>query len=381
MTKIQMRKMLGRYLPVAFLLLFPSMILWTCGGGGGGGNPQSDLAGAWDVIELDTGNNFGWARYNVSVDGSGNITLNNGKNSFGIDYPGPPFDIKTKWVVDGSGTIREYDTNVSPNILSPSMYGSLASNRRLAVATDNGEAMGEYSLLVLRKRDATITFGDGDVRGKSFVFHQLYAGPDNVWEYGYGSIDTSGNVSIDNVTRPSALPPGYALAPGYPQPNVDTIAVNSAGIVTNADNTFYGVLTSDKSTVFSLITEPYNPNPRDRLIVIQFLGQTYTQADREGTWRWHLLYGSNAPGWVKGSWTIGATGAVTYDSTTFLTDTGWTVPPAEPEVLTIAPNGIMTNSSTPTYHGMMSAGKDLTVRTKTSGTAPAVRYSIGISVK
>lgn len=369
-----MRKVPGRYLSMAFLLLFPAMILWTCGGGGGGGNPQSELAGTWDVIELDTGNAFGWARYNVSVDGSGNITLNNGEDSTGFSWPGPPIDIQTKWLVDGTGSIREYDTSSVPNVLNPALYGSLASNKRLAIVTDN-DASFTYTLLVVRKRDGSVVFGNGDIRGKNFVYHQLYAGTDNVWEYGYGSIDASGNVSIDNVIGPTGS------APGYPQANVDTLLVDSAGIVTNFDNTFFGMLTADKSTLFGLISDRFNPNPRSRLIVIQFLGQTYAQADLVGTWRWHVLYGWNAPGWVKGSWTIGPTGAATYDPTTFLTEHGDTVPPSAPETLTIAPNGIITNSSTPTYHGMMSAGKDLYVRTKSSGTAPVVRYSIGISVK
>jgi hypothetical protein len=170
------------------------------------------------------------------------------------------------------------------------------------------------------------------------------------------------------------------LAPGYPQTNVDTIGVNSAGIVTNADNTFYGVLTSDKSTIFSLITEPLNPNPRDRLIAIQFLGQTYAQVDLAGTWRWHNLYGWMSPGWLKGGWTIDTAGNATYDSATYMTESGFTVPPTLPETLILAPSGIIGNTTNATYHGMLSAGKDLYVRTRSHGTPPT-RYSIGISVK
>lgn len=371
-----MRKLLDRYFPVSLLFVFLAMVLWTCGGGGGGGGgtqpafSQSDLGGTWDLLELDTGNFFGWARANVSVDGSGNVTLNNFTDSSGFNYPGPPLDVFTKWVIDGSGTIRQYDTDTTPNVLRPSLYGSLASNKGLAVVTDNDSSF-TYTLIVARKRDASVVFGNSDIRGKAFVYHQLYAGTDNVWEYGYGSIDASGNVTIDNVIGPSGP------SPGYPQ-IVDTIAVYSAGIVTNADNTFYGVLTADKSTLFGLITEPLNPNPRDRLIVIQFLGQTYAQTDLAGKWRFHVLYGWNSPGWLKGSWTINSAGAATYDD--FLTDMGFTVPPATPEVLTLASDGIISNTVSPTYHGMMSAGKDLYVRTRSHGTAP-VRYSIGISVK
>ncbi|MBW6503784.1 hypothetical protein K0B90_05870 [bacterium] len=140
------------------------------------------------------------------------------------------------------------------------------------------------------------------------------------------------------------------------------------------------MLTTDKRMVFGLITEPLNPNPEDRLIVIQFIGQTYVPADLAATWRFHVLFGWSSPGWVKGAWTIDAAGNATYDNATFLTESGFTVPPATPETLTLDPNGIITNSVSPTYHGMMSAGKDLYVRTRSHGTPPS-RYSIGIAVK
>lgn len=368
-----MRTSLGRWFPVSVLLIFLGMILWTCGGGDGPSPPafsQADLAGTWDVIEFDTGSDFAWQRANVTVDGSGNINLNYGTDSFGNTWSGPPANMFTKWVINGSGTIREYDTSSPPDILNPSMYGNLASNKTLAVATDNDA--NAYVLRVVRKRVSSVTYGDGDINNKTFVLHQLDNGADNVWRYGYGRIGGSGNVTIDNVTSPSGLDPGY------PQTNVDTIHVDPAGIVTNADNTFYGMLTVDKSTLFGLITEPSNPNPTNRFIVIQFLGQTYTQADLAGTWRWNVLLGSDTPGWVKGSWTIDATGAATYDSSTYLTNTGSTVPPTAPETLTISPDGIITNSQPVLYHGMLSSGKDLWVRTKTNNSTV---HSIAISVR
>lgn len=364
-----MRKLFSRYLPGSLLLIILTMLLWTCGGGGGGDGVQSPLAGTSDVIEFSTGNNFGWARYNVSLDGSGNITLNNGTDSTGFTLPGP-IAIPIKWVVDGSGTIREYDTSSSPNVLNPSLYGHLASNKRFAVATDNDDFFN-YSLIVVRKRDASVTFSDGDIRGKSFTYHQLYGGPDNVWTYGFGSIDSLGSVTLDNAVEPSGTLPGYPLV------DITTLVVDSAGIVTNPpDNDFYGWLTHDKNTIFALIDDPVG-HSMYQFIVIQFLGHTYAQEDLAGTWRWNVLYGSNSPGWAKGSWTIDLAGVATYDPATFLTNDGGTIPPT-PETEILAPNGIITNLSNPTYHGMLSAGKDLVVRTKSSfGT----RYSIGISVK
>jgi len=374
-----MRKLFSRYLPGSLLLIYLVMLLWTCGGGGGGNGvqlafSQADLAGTWDAIEFSTGNNFGWLRADVTVDGSGNIFINNSTDSTGLTYSGPPpLDIQTKWVVDGSGTIREYDTSSSPNVLNPSLYGHLASNKRFVVATDN-DASFNYSLIVIRKRDASVTFGDGDIRGKSFTYHQLYGGPDNVWTYGFGSIDFGGRVTLDNAVEPSGA------LPGYPLDNITTLVVDSAGIVTNPpDNDLYGWLTNDKNTIFALIDDPVG-HSMYQFIVIQFLGRTYAQADLAGTWRFNVLYGWNAPGWVKGSWTIDTAGAATYDNTTFLTDMGSTVPPTTPEVISLASDGTIANSSSTTYHGMLSAGGDLYVRTRSHGTPPT-RYSIGISVK
>jgi len=359
------------------ILLPVIAVLISCGGGGGGGGggtfSQADLAGTWDIIEFDTGSGFGWARLNVTLDASGNLLLNNGADSSGFTYSGPPFDTLAKWTIDGSGTVRMSDT--SSGSVSPSFYGSLSSNKNLGAATDNAGMPYTYTLLVSRKTGFdNITYGNADIRGRTFVYHQLYAGPDNVWVYGYGSIDALGRVTLDNAVDPSGALPGYPLV------NFTTYAVDTAGIVTNPPgNDFYGWITHDKSTLFGLIDDPVT-HTGHRFIVFQFLGATYTQADLAGRWRWHVLYGWSSPGWVKGAWTIDAAGAATYDPTDFLTEHGWTTPPTEPETHTISPSGIITNSLATPYHGMLSAGKDLVVRTKSHGTGPT-RYSIGISVK
>lgn len=368
------------YFSAPLFLVFLAMILWTCGGGGGGGGgtqplfSQADLAGTADVIDFSTGNDFGWARYNVSLDGSGNITLNSGTDSTGFTLPGP-LPLPIKWVVDGSGTIREYDTSSTPNVINPALYGHLASNKRFVVVTDSDFFLNTWSLIVARKRDASITFSDGDIRGKSFTYHEIYGGPENVWTYGFGAIDSLGRVTLDNAVEPSGVLPGYPLV------NFTTLTVDSAGIVTNPpDNDFYGWLTHDKNTIFAIIDDPAG-HSLYQFIAIQFLGHTYVQADLAGTWRWNTFYGWNTPDWLKGAWTIDATGAATYDATNYLSSFGSTVPPTTPEVLTLAANGIITNSVSSTYHGMLSAGGDLYVRTKTTGTVSIPRYSIAIAVK
>jgi len=324
------------------------------------------LAGTSDVLEFFNGDQIGWARANVSIDGSGNIFINNYTDS--DDNILSDFDIQTKWVVDGSGTIREYDTSVDPNVINPYLYGHLASNNHFAVATDSDSTPpATYSLLVARKRDASVTFGDGDIRGKSFTYHQFNG---NVWTYGFGSIDSQGSVTLDSAFDPSGE------LPGYPQVNITTLSVDSAGIVTNSpQNDFYGWLLPDKNTIFALIDNP----GEYQFVAIQFLGDTYVQADLAGTWRFNTLYGLNPPGWLKGTWTIDAVGTGTYDPTSLLNDL-LQVPVFAPEQLNLAANGIITNQATPSYHGMLSAGRDLYVRTRSHGTPP-VRYSIAIAVK
>jgi hypothetical protein len=353
-------------------------VLFSCGGGGSGSGgagafSQANLAGTWDVIEFDSGSGFGWARFNMTIGESGNFILNSGTDSSGFTYPGPPVDTLIRWTIDGSGTVRMSDA-VS-GLVSPSFYGSLSSNKNLGVATDNAGIPFTYTLLVSRKAGVDgVTYGDADIRGRNFVYHQIYAGPDNVWIYGYGSIDALGRVTLDNAFDPSGALPGYPLV------NFRTFAVDSTGIVTNPPgNDFYGWLTHDKSSLLGLIDDPVT-HSKYQFIVIQFLGATYTQADLAATWRWHVLYGWNSPGWVKGAWTIDAAGAATYDPTTYLTESGWTTPPAGSEMLGISTAGVITNSISTPYHGMMSSGKDLYVRTKSFGTGPT-RYSIGISVK
>ncbi len=372
-----MRTSSRRYLPLLLLPVSLAMIVWTCGGGDGGGPAafsQADITGTWDYVEFNAGANPGCMWGNVTADASGNLVLNYNTDSRGVlTYPGPPSPLFTKWVIDGSGTIREYVTLVSPNVLNPSLYGNMASSKDVAVATDNvALSPFTYLLRVVRKRVASVTYDNADIDNTTFVFHQLNnEATDNSWRYGYGSIDGSGNVAIDNETSPFGTEPG-------PPGTVSTLHVDSAGIVTSTDNTFNGFLTADKTTMFGLIVEP----SATRFIVIQFLGRTtYAQADLAGMWRWNVLFGSDAPGWVKGSWTINAAGAATYDSATYLVNTGWTVPPTTPETVTISSNGTLTNSLAPPvqYHGMLSSGKKLLwVRAKTHS---PTRYSIAVSVR
>jgi hypothetical protein len=349
-----------------------------CGGGGGGGGgeptPQAvSLTGMWDVIEFDTGSPSGWARFNIAIDGSGNIIVNSGIDDTGATITAP-VNAGVKWVVDSSRIIREFDTSVTPNVQSISMYGTLASNLKLLVSTDNS-APSSYSMMVARKRDSAVTYNDVDIRGKSFALHQLNSGAANTWEYGFGSIDASGNVSIDSATDPSG-----PVVSGYPQLNVDNISVDSAGIVTNADSTFYGVLTTDKNSIFGLITEPTSQNPKNRLIAIQFLGQAYTPADLGGSWSFHALFGDLTPGWLRGLFDVSSNGSVTYNSLAYISEFGAAVPPAN-ETLTISSSGIVTDSLDPEYHGQMAFGKDLYVRTQSLYPPSATRYSISIVLK
>lgn len=364
-------------------LLFALFFAVSCGvtgcGGGGGGSPAPQnptLAGTWDVIELDTGSTPGWEKSSMTLDASGNISVNSFIASDGLTYSGPPLLMPIKLSIDSSRTVRSIDTSVTPNVLIPSFYGTLASNQRLFVATDDLSA-DTYMMMVARKRDTAVTYSNVDIRGKNFAFHQLNNGTPSIWEYGSGSIDAMGNVSIHSLTNPSGPDSGY------PQSNVDNISVDSAGMVTNSDSTFYGMLAADKNTLFALITEPLSSNPQNRLIVIQFTGQVYSQVDLGGSWGFHTLFGNLTPGWLRGAFTVSSsTGGVTYASSAYISDFGPAVPPSPAtETLTMNAAGRITNSLDPAFHGQMSSGKDLYVLTQSLYYPSATRYSMGLVLK
>ena len=69
----------------------------------------------------------------------------------------------------------------------------MSSGKKLLVATDNDFDLPDpptHAMIVARKRGG-VSYSDADIQGKRFVYHSLYAGASNVWEYWYGSLNAA----------------------------------------------------------------------------------------------------------------------------------------------------------------------------------------------
>jgi hypothetical protein len=151
--------------------------------------------------------------------------------------------------------------------------------------------------------------------------------------------------------------------------------VDSNGVVTDNTGTMHGMMSADKTTAFAVITNNFNP-PRYQLMVFNILGAACTQADLGGNWWWHSL---NYLAWARGNLFIDpATGGITHDNNTTMSSLGPFTDTFLGPILVDFTGQLTTPVEPLTFHGQLSAGKDLYVRTRTSGPNS---YNLVISVK
>jgi hypothetical protein len=240
------------------------------------------------------------------------------------------------------------------------------AQKTLIVATEASPGGSSHAFLVFRKR-VGVAYSSSDVANLAFEYHQILAGGSTAWEYGAGSSDASGNITIASVTTPTG--------PGSLPPASDTINVSPVGLVTlTNDASFHGFMTPDKKAIFGVQTRA-GSIPSAAFSTLLVTGQTFTQADLTGVYEFHALTsGTNlaASSWVYGRVSIGNTGTVT--SRYALSPAGASLPAIGP--LTLAGDGTVTSSTNATYHGRMSWGKDVYVRTQTASGANSLSLAV-----
>jgi len=359
-----MRKRALMFVVPCFLV---ALALFRCGGGGDSSNAefsQANLKGTWDIIQIATGSDAGWFRATATIDGSGNITaVDNLLDSQGNTDPG---SLTVKWRIGSSGVVSEFDNNVDTGL-----HGVMSKDKKLVMAVqtlDNTTVPRTVVLLIARKRTGT-AFSNADLDNVPFTYHQLSYGTDNTWQYGAGSTDASGQVTLTSATDPSG-----AVSP---LPDFGTLSVNGLGIATSdSDSTFHGLMTDDKKVIFSISGD--DTINRYTLRVITVTGQTtFTQADFAGKRHFIALRNTVNPLWSYGETSNDATG----NNGTYLsyTDTQGGATPANFGRI-ISSTGVMTDNSTPvdaTWHGQAAYNKNLTVRTNTNASG---RHGISISI-
>ena len=322
---------------------------------------QADLAGAWDIVVHTSNDAAIWQAASVTIDGGGLMTFTSYVDSIGTTtVPGPG----QTFIIDANGIVTTTGAGAVP-----SLHGMLSAQKTLLVGTMTFPGTpSSYGLFVLRKRVNGVTFSSADVANLALDFHQILSGGGTVWEYGLGSTNTAGALTIASVMTPTG--PGTPPSAGY-----DTLQISPAGLVTmTTDTTFHGVMTADKKAVFGVGTRS-GTIPSPYFTTLLLTGQSFAQADLSAVWEFHLLTsGANlaASNWFYGRVNIGSTGTVT--SRYGLAPSGATLPAIGP--LNLASDGTITSSGNTTYHGRMSWGKDFYVRTQTTSGASSLSLAV-----
>lgn len=185
------------------------------------------------------------------------------------------------------------------------------------------------------------------------------------WSYGQETYTAAG----------SATPVTDVISDGSPANTTPfSITLTSDGTFGNSDlPSMHGTVSKDKQLIVATATAG-NGNPR--LVFFQKQGGTFTSADFVGTWDRHVIRAGRSDslgGNISNRWEHGVE---VWDANGNATEVGnevWSIgtPIAtngyQYSPFSIAPDGTITVSASPTVHGTMSLSKDLVILTKTAG--------------
>jgi Fibronectin type III domain len=345
---------------------------------------QSDLQGTWYFNALVSGTNAGWLRGIAAIDGSGNVSVTSFLDSSGKTTA--PLDFFSVMTIQPEGTVTQSGA-------AATFHGVLSAGQYRDLLVGTGLRGGTSPLiLVMQKRVPGISYDVNDIKGTGrlvagplpFVYHQLSSGTSGEWEYAAGQIgqDQSESYASINGPTPRQLPGGGN--------KVASAAITADGIVSErplagalpqpAVLLAWGVMSADKMTVVGTATDT---NGAYLLRIIQFVHPpsivltpaNYTLAQLAGTYAFHTLAGLPSPLWAYGS--LGIDGSGTASAASYLDSGGSTALP-DPVALSMDPEGTVTNSAVPSYHGKLSYFGELLVATRTESSGA---YSLSLALK
>lgn len=325
---------------------------------------QTDLEGTWNVTLFYTGigvpaNYFGWLKLNVTLDAAGDATINYYEPSTGVAPPPTVDPDDFKFTIDENGIVTQtgiYPGNTSHNVMS--------SNKELIIGTDtiSGNAPDTFVQVIRIFQKAPDwgtmeeSFSDADLANKSFVFHVLSSGALQGWAYGAGTIDAGLVSTISSIFDPTGA--------GTP-PDPETLVIDpTTGVVTSTtDTNFAGVMTLDKNMI---IGTTQDGEGSFQLRVIQLTDPaappTFTMGDLAGVYNFSSIFEGTPAQWQYGTLTINSSGV-----TSFLTLEDSILGPLVIPPVTLSMNaaGTITQAGDASFHGTMSANKELLVSTFT----------------
>jgi hypothetical protein len=209
-----------------------------------------------------------------------------------------------------------------------------------------------YDLVLIQKAGGTFT--TSDLAG-TWNLHSLTSGDGPQWTgwyYGTINFNNSGNGTISGTDSDGGTDINDPVS----------ATIDNNGVVSSLSNpSFHGVMSQDKNLIVATMNDGggggYN------LIIGQRAGGSFTTSDLAGTWNFHGITSGDAPqwnGWFYGQVLADASGNLSFIS--YLDSDGDpSLPDAGP--LAISSDGIVTDASSPSFHGKMSLGTDLIVAT------------------
>lgn len=292
----------------------------------------------------------GWLHAQLDIDNIGNISFSNAETSPG-GFAG-----------NTSSQIESITDNTILMKGNPSYHGFLSRDKNTLIATMN-DGSGGYNLSVAQKFNPTVIHSTPDLQG-SWQIHFLTDGnQDNFtswsgWAHALLTFDNNGKGQFSSV----------AASPGA-NTSHDSVLVSFTAngvIIDSANNTYHGILSSDKRMTVATMT---NNDGGFTMAIGQKIisGTSYNLVDLVGTWHMHSLVTSNNSfagwaTWIHGNLTIDESGSGIFSD---IEESSGSNTLNNPETFSITSNGVVSIPGNATFHGYLSSDKSILVATIT----------------
>lgn len=355
---------------------------------------QADMAGTWRFNILVSGTGAGWMRGTVTVDDTGAVTFVSFLNSTGGTTA--PTYLFPLLLINPAGHIRD-----AVNEGDAKFLGVMATRRNMVVGNMSPDS-GSRMIAVLQKHDPSVGFTlNGDIVGfgntgggpRRFVYSQISSGSVSEWEYAYGRLGQTPEVTYDDFAAPSPfiIPGGKATKFSITEGTTGGIVSETASTGTPKPTVMIpaGVMSDDKTVIVATATDTSSGN-KYILRIYQMINigvndaNTITLADLAGVYNLNQLAVGIGPLWASCLLTIDSSGGAVFSD--FLDSEGGGSAPADMNLAidTVvdparpAMTGILTNAADTTFHGKLSYYKDMVIFTRTE---PTGLYSLSIGLK
>jgi len=352
---------------------------------------QGDLTGTWYVTVFQTGaggpDGFGWIRMTIPLDATGAVKTADAALCYqdsngGSTWPttgDPAVPIPLQFTIDPleNGIVRQvgFGGELSHNIMS--------SNKDLIIGTLSFSADTKQIRIFQRVQPGVVFNQADDLDGKSFVFHQLASGlTADGWRHGTGTISaasgTEGLVTINSFASDQTA----VITPPTLPAAMDTLTLDANGVVTSTDLKFKGFMSSDISgnNKKLIVGTTTTAEGNYELTVIQITeSETFTYGDLAGYYNFSSLFGGVPGGYFQyGTLKINSLGYTEFPN---FNDNGTPDVDIDPITLDIDQDGTISQVADPSFHGTLSATKDLLVSTYTLEEEETALYGLSLAVK